>query len=201
MMKRIMAVGVLAMMVAASAQGQNSGLMAAGSNFTGPGGGGGGATGTIGAFLPGNGGLSMVTTSGGGLPFFGGGAGFATATAPATVTIGSGANSISVTVSASDQQAAAGPIISAANISAFVSSLTGVPGVQAQALGNALSTLGNAIRSVTGGRSSISYPQTRAAITAAIDAFNAATSSLPAGSPVPGSLVAARALIAGYYVR
>src|SRR5512137_2317099 len=102
-MKRMMGVGLVAMLLAVTGQAQNTGLTAAGSNFTGPGGGGGGATATVGAFLP---------TFTGGVSIARGGqslasARFVGATAPANVTLGSGANAITVSVPASAQQAVA----------------------------------------------------------------------------------------------
>src|SRR3989304_5677234 len=74
--------------VATSVQAQTSGLTAAGSNFTGPGGGGGGATGSVGAFLPASSGSYTWGGANGG-PRYGVAAGFANATGPAAVTVGS----------------------------------------------------------------------------------------------------------------
>ncbi len=193
-MKRILAVGVLAATVAATAQGQNSGLMAAGSNFTGPGGGGGGATATVGSFLP----TATAAVTIGGLPNGSSVAAFFNATVPANVTVGSGNNSVTVVVSVDAQRSAAGAVSSSANVSAFVSSLTGVPAAQAQALGNALAQIGQAAGrntyGTTGGR-------LFSAVNNAIQAYNNAVNALPAGAPVPQSLIAARAILAGYTLR
>lgn len=186
MMKRIMAVGMLAAMVAATAQGQAG----AESNRTGPGGGGGGATGTIGAFVPPAG--SNIGTTSAGLPRFGGTSSFATATGPANVSVGGG---VTVSVDAASQQAAASAITTG-NAAAFVTSLGGaVPGAAAQALGQALTALGSAMRGISSNPASATF----AALTTAVNAFNAAVNAMPAGTSAPGSLVAARALIAGYY--
>lgn len=193
-MKRILAAGALAAMISVSAQGQNSGLAADGSNFTGPGGGGGGATSTVGAFLPtassGAGGGSLPS----GLPSASGG--FATATGPANVSVGG----LSVSISAAAQQAVGNAVVSG-NTAGFVSSLGGaVPSTQAQALGGALSGLGTAMRALSGGDGgAAAVGAVTTALNNAIAAFNAAVSALPPGSPVPQSLIAARALIAGYY--
>lgn len=190
-MKRILAVGVLAAVMAATAQGQ---LMAAGSNFTGPGGGGGGATATVGAFLP----TATVAVTMGGLPSNSSAASFFSATAPANVTVGSGSNSVTVSVSVEAQRSAAGAVSSAANVSAFVSSLTGVPTAQAQALGNALAQIGEAAGRNTYGTTG---GQLFTAVNNAIQAYNNAVNALPAGAPVPQSLIAARAILAGYTYR
>lgn len=189
MMKRIMAVGILAAMVAATAQGQAG----AESNRTGPGGGGGGVTGTIGAFLPtATGGIGTFAN---GMPTGGNVGGFATATAPATVTIGN----VSVSVSPQAQQAAAAPVVSG-NTALFVASLgNAVPPAQAQGLATALANLGNAMRAVPTRRgvAQITVPA-RNALNSAIAAFNDAVNAIPAGTPVPESLIAARALLAAY---
>jgi len=198
-----MVVGVLAAAFAASSQAQNSGLTAAGSNFSGPGGGGGGATGSVGAFLPAgaNGTIAWGNMSTG-MPRYGAGGSFATATGPTNVTIGSGANSITVSVSAAAQRSAAGAV-TGSGVASFVSSLTGVSGAAAQALGDALSSLGAAFRGGVGykGQAMGGTGTISTAVSNAIAAFNAAVNSLPAGSPVPESLVAARVLISGYYIK
>lgn len=187
-MKRMMGTGLVAMLLAVTVQAQGTGLTAAGSNFTGPGGGGSGTSSTIGAFLP-----TTVTSTGGfsgstGMPTGGPGASFATATAPANVQVGN----LSVSVPADAQQAAAGAVTSG-NTAAFTASLgTAVPGPQAAALGSALSSLGDGART--------SNPvQFATALGNAIAAFNAAVNAMPPGTPVPASLIAARALIASYY--
>lgn len=188
MMKRILAVGMLAAVVAASVQAQGTGLTAQGSNFTGPGGGGSGATATVGAYLPTS--IPSVGVAPNGMPRGGGVASFPTATAPANVTIGSGANAVTVEIPAAAQQAAAGAIVSG-NVTGFVQSLgSSVPTAQATALGNALAALGTQLASSA---------NPSATLSTAIQAFNDAVNALPAGSAVPASLVAARALIAGYY--
>lgn len=188
MMKRIMAVGVFAAVMAASAQGQSSGLTAAGSNFTGPGGGGSGFSGTIGAFVP-----AMVTQTrfgAVGLP--------TQVTSSANVQVGN----LTVTVDAASRNAVASAV-SGGNSAAFVSSLAGVPAAQAQALGLALTSLGAAISAYLGG-SDRSYGSpnlvaARSNLGAAITALNNAINAMPTGTPVPNALVAARALIYSYY--
>jgi hypothetical protein len=107
---------------------------------------------------------------------------------------------LSVSISAAAQQAVGNAVVSG-NAAGFVSSLGGaVPAAQAQALGGALSGLGDAMRSLsTRGGGAVATGAVTTALNNAIAAFNAAVSALPAGSPVPQSLIAARALIAGYY--
>jgi len=189
-MKRIFAASVLATLMAVSAQAQNSGLTAAGSNFTGPGGGGGGVTGTVGAFLPSPAGGTSGGgfTAGTGMPSGGTASSFSGATAPANVQVGN----LTVSVSANAQQAVAGAVVNG-NVAGFTTSLGGaVPTTQAAALGNALASLGTDAR----GGSPVAFAS---ALSNAIAAFNAAVNAIPAGTAVPQSLIAARALIAGYY--
>ena len=193
-MKRILAMGLMAAVVATSVQAQNSGLTAAGSNFTGPGGGGGGATGSVGAFLPASSGSYTWGGANGG-PRYGVAAGFANATGPAAVTVGS----ITVTVSAAAQLAASNAV-TAGNVSAFVESLgSAMPPAAAAALGNALSALGSAARAAQADFWNAS-DAVGPALENAIAQFRAAVNALPAGAAVPESLIAARAVISGYYI-
>lgn len=191
-MKRIIAVSVLATLVAVSAQAQsqgnpNTGLQAAGSNFTGPGGGGGGASGTVGAFLPAIGGTAGGFSPSTGMPG-GSTGGFSNPTGAVQVQVGG----LSVAVSPPAQQAAAGAIVSG-NVAGFTNSLgNAVPGPAATALGNSLAALGDGAR---GGN----FVAFAVALQNAIAAFNAAVNAMAPGTPVPQSLIAARALIAGYY--
>lgn len=189
-MKRIFAVSVLATLMAVSAQAQSTGLTAVGSNFSGPGGGGGGVTGTVGAYLPSPaGGTGGGFSAGTGMPSGGPAAGFAGATASTNVQLGN----LTVSVSADAQNAVAGAVVSGST-TAFTQSLSAaVPATQATALGNALVALGTDAR----GGSPVSFAT---ALSNAIAAFNAAVNAMPAGTGVPQSLIAARALIASYYL-
>lgn len=187
-MKRILTVGVLAAVLAATAQGQNSGLTAAGSNFTGPGGGGGGASGTIGAFVPTT--VTQTLFGANGLP--------STVTGPTNVRVGS----VTVAVDAASRNAVTAAV-AGGNATAFVTAIAGVPATQAQALGVALTSLGSAIQAyLTGSDRSYNSPNlvaARGALGTAITRLNDAINAMPAGTPVPSALIAARALIFSYY--
>ncbi|MBM3908607.1 MAG: hypothetical protein FJ363_11115 [Gemmatimonadetes bacterium] len=193
-MKRMMGTGLVAMLLAVTVQAQNSGLVAAGSNFSGPGGGGGGATGTVGAFLPIGFTNSFIPASNGMPPARGGvSSGFLGATGSANVRVGN----ITVPVDAAAQNAVANAVVSG-NVNGFVQSLgSGMPPAAALALGNALNAVGQANRDwLSNGNSAALY----VVLNNAVQAFNAAVNALPAGAPVPQSLIAARALLGGYYL-
>lgn len=175
-MKRILAVGMLAAVVAATAQGQ---LTAAGSNFTGPGGGGGGVSSTIGAYVPLSG-FGTVATINRVL------SGFRGSSAPVNITVGT----VTVSVDAATQRSAAGVILGTVSVASFAATLTGVPSSEAQALGSAMRSLRGAIQTELAGR-----------MVAVIDAFNAAINAMPTGTPIPPAIIAARALILGTYMR
>lgn len=182
-MKRILAVGILAAAMAGTAQAQ---LMAAGSNFTGPGGGGAGTSGTIGAYIPNVGGSFIYSSTG--MPSAGEASGFSRATGPANVTVGG----VTVSIDA-ESQAAAALAVTDGNSVPFLGSLgTAVPGPAAQALAQALVSLGMHARA---GNNALFT----AALASAVDAFNAAINAMAPGTAVPQSLIAARAIIAGYY--
>jgi hypothetical protein len=191
MMKRMMQAGLLVAGMALTVQAQ---ITAAGSNFTGPGGGGSGVSSTIGGYVPG---LSSTYFGVGGNPGGATIAGYSGATSPTTVTLGSGTNSLQVTISASDQNAAGATLSGNPSSTAFLQSLGAFGSTPAaQSLANALTQLGAARNAyVSGG----GYGQATSALQNAINAFNAAVQALPTGSAVPGSLIAARALIAGLY--
>jgi len=201
-MKRILAMGVLATVVATSLQAQVT--KGAGSNFTGPGGGGAGVTGGLGAFNP-----TIAGSSIGGGGFSGGPtiSSFAGASGPTIVNLGSGANRISVTVSASDQRAVASAVgggtpNNTPNTAAFLASLgTFGSTPQGQALANALAAFGNARNTFIQSRGSGStLVVARTALISAVNAFNDAVQALPAGATVPPSMIAARALLGNMYV-
>lgn len=190
MMKRMMQAGLLVAAIAMTVQAQ---ITAAGSNFTGPGGGGSGTSGTIGAYIPQAGGPVAPVNTASGMPGVGVAGSMQNATGPANVTI----SGVTISVDAASQQAAASAITSN-NPAAFIASLgTAVPGPAAQALGQAMGRLGTSARAFT---SDATMPAFISALTSAVDAFNAAINAMPVGTPVPASLIAARAIIAGYYL-
>lgn len=172
-MKRILAVGVLAAVMAGTAQGQ---LTASGSNFSGPGGGGGGTSATIGAYVP-SGGYATVAAFNNVL--------FSLGQGTQVFAVGN----VNVSVSAAEQKAVSDVFFGRISAASFANSLPGVPSVQAEALGRALNGILGAYDR-----------QMPTVCAAAIEAFNAAINAMPIGTPVPPAIIAARALISGVYI-
>lgn len=184
-MKRLLAVGAIALLIGGTAQAQSG----SGSGASGPGGAGSGTGGMIGAFIPAPGGGPGVGAEGGGAGFGPMAAninGVATSfAAGGNVTTNIGGTNVTVPQAASVQvgQMLGGNV---AAQSSFTAALTGSVGaVPAAALADALTTLGGA--------------PTFANLLSAVNAFNAAVAALPAGAPVPAQLLAARAALGRMY--
>lgn len=185
-MKRIFAVGAIALLIGGTAQAQTGG---SGSGSSGPGGSGAGVGGSIGAFIPMPGGGPGVGGEGGGA---GGGPmannvnGVATSfSSGGNVTTNIGGTNVSVPQAASQN---VGQILqgNANAASSFTAALTGTIGAgPAGALAQALATLGSA--------------PTFSNLVSAVNAYNAAVAALPAGTAVPAQLLAARAALQRMY--
>ncbi len=174
-MKRIFAVGAMALLIAGTAQAQGG----SGSDHSGPGGAGAGVGGSLGAFLP------TPSTGGGGM---GGGPtgnnvnGVSTsfqAGGNVTTTVGGATVPVPATAAAQVGGTLSG---NATQSAAFVSGLSGTIGSgPATALAQALQALGASPSFLT--------------LVAAVNAYNAAVNALPAGAQPPAQLLAARAAL------
>ena len=184
-MKRILAVGAMALLIGSTAQAQGG----SGSGHTNPGGGGSGIGGMIGAFIPALGGGPGVGAERGGAGFGPMAAnvnGVATSFA-AGANVSTNINGVNTPVPQAASQNV-GQILggSTGALASFTAALAGSIGPgPAGALGNALATLGGA--------------PTFANLVSAVNAYNAAVAALPAGTPVPAQLLAARAALQRMY--